>query len=70
MGISSAEWLVAPMVAIEEERAAALLTERFGIEGTLEDLGSNHDRAPRLSACGRPQWDLERLGRTPSGAPR
>ncbi|WP_327667800.1 MULTISPECIES: aminotransferase [unclassified Streptomyces] len=48
MGISSAEWLVAPMVAIEEERAAALLTERFGIEGTLEDLGSNHDRNFRV----------------------
>ncbi|CAM5589266.1 hypothetical protein SALBM311S_03171 [Streptomyces alboniger] len=48
MGISPAEWLVAPMVAIEEERAAALLTERFGIEGTLEDLGSNHDRNFRV----------------------
>lgn len=48
MGTSPAEWLVAPMVAIEEERAAALLRERFGIEGTLEELGSNHDRNFRV----------------------
>lgn len=48
MGISPAEWLVAPMVAIEEERAAALLMERFNIEGTLEELGSNHDRNFRV----------------------
>lgn len=48
MGISPAEWLVAPMVAIEEERAAALLTERFGVDGTLEELGSNHDRNFRV----------------------
>jgi len=48
MGIAPAEWLVAPMVAIGEERAAVLLTDRFGVEGTLEDLGSNHDRNFRV----------------------
>ena len=48
MGISPADWLVAPMPAIDEERAVALLTERFGVEGTLEELGSNHDRTFRV----------------------
>src|SRR3982751_1653022 len=48
MGLSPAEWLVAPMVAIPQERAAALLTQRFGVDGTLEELGSNHDRNFRV----------------------
>src|SRR4051794_17627949 len=48
MGISPAEWLVEPMVGIDPERAAAFLTERFAVDGTLEDLGSNHDRNFRV----------------------
>src|SRR3954452_22755497 len=48
MGISPAEWLVAPMVAVQQEPAAALLAERFGVDGTLEELGSSHDRNFRV----------------------
>src|SRR4051812_35611263 len=48
MVISPADWLVAPMVAIEPGRAAAFVAERFGVDGTLEDLGSNHDRNFRV----------------------
>jgi 4-aminobutyrate aminotransferase-like enzyme/Ser/Thr protein kinase RdoA (MazF antagonist) len=39
----SADWQVEPLSPIAEEAAAGFLSERFGVTGTLERLGSNHD---------------------------
>ncbi|WP_456698833.1 aminotransferase [Aeromicrobium sp. P5_D10] len=44
----SADWQVEPLSPIPEVRAAAFLAERFGVVGTLEQLGSNHDRNFRV----------------------
>ncbi len=48
MDISSVDWLVAPLLPIDEEQVAALVAERYGVEGTIEELGSNHDRNYRV----------------------
>lgn len=39
----SADWHFEPLSPIPEMHAAAFLAERFGVGGTLERLGSNHD---------------------------
>ena len=43
MSVFSADWLVEPLSPIPEASAATFLSERFGVTGTLERLGSNHD---------------------------
>ena len=43
MSAFSADWQVEPLSPIAEASAATFLSERFGITGTLERLGSNHD---------------------------
>ena len=43
MSAFSADWQVEPLSPIAEASAAAFLSEHFGVTGTLERLGSNHD---------------------------
>ncbi|MFJ3670490.1 aminotransferase [Streptomyces sp. NPDC090106] len=47
-GLPVADWLVGPMPAVGEAEVTELLTERFGVRGTLEDLGSQQDRNYRV----------------------
>ncbi|MER6350823.1 aminotransferase [Streptomyces sp. NPDC001634] len=48
MGFPSADWLVPPMAHLDEADVSAVLTERFGVTGTLHDLGSQQDRNYRV----------------------
>ncbi|MFF2848431.1 aminotransferase [Streptomyces sp. NPDC058001] len=48
MGFPAAEWLVAAMVPVDEADVAVALKERFGVSGTLADLGSQQDRNYRV----------------------
>ncbi|GAB3267174.1 hypothetical protein [Nocardioides dilutus] len=43
MSVFSSDWQVEPLSPIAEASAATFLSERFGVTGTLERLGSNHD---------------------------
>ena len=43
VSVFSADWQVEPLSPIAEASAATFLSERFGVTGTLERLGSNHD---------------------------
>ena len=43
MSIFSSDWQVEPLSPIPEASAATFLSEHFGVTGTLERLGSNHD---------------------------
>lgn len=55
MSAYSNDWQVDPLSPIPEVRAAEFLAERFGIVGTLERLGSNHDCNFRVRS--RPSGD-------------
>jgi 4-aminobutyrate aminotransferase-like enzyme/Ser/Thr protein kinase RdoA (MazF antagonist) len=48
MDISTTGWLVTPIAPIKEERVAAWLADRYGLTGSLEEIGSNHDRNFRV----------------------
>ncbi|NEB02717.1 aminotransferase [Streptomyces sp. SID13726] len=48
MGLPSTDWLVRPVAPIDEGAAAAVLADRFGVRGTLRDLGSQQDRNYRV----------------------
>ncbi|QUC58322.1 aminotransferase [Streptomyces sp. A2-16] len=48
MGLSSTDWLVRPVAPIDEATAAAVLASRFGVRGTVRDLGSQQDRNYRV----------------------
>ncbi|MFE2040229.1 aminotransferase [Streptomyces sp. NPDC059477] len=48
MAIPSADWLIPPMVAIGEGALTAVLKERFGVSGTLHNLGSQQDLNHRV----------------------
>ncbi|MFE2316464.1 aminotransferase [Streptomyces sp. NPDC059441] len=48
MGIPSADWLVRPIGPVDEAEVAAVLAERFGVTGTIQDLGSQQDRNYRV----------------------
>lgn len=44
MGLPSTDWLVRPVAPIDEAGASAVLATRFGVRGTVRDLGSQQDR--------------------------
>lgn len=48
MGFPSADWLVRPIGPVDEADVSAVLAERFGLTGTLHDLGSQQDRNYRV----------------------
>ncbi|MGV9311885.1 aminotransferase [Streptomyces sp. NPDC003691] len=48
MAIPSTDWLIPPMAAVGEDTLAAVLEERFGVRGTLRDLGSQQDLNHRV----------------------
>ncbi|MFD8935357.1 aminotransferase [Streptomyces sp. NPDC059578] len=48
MAIPSADWLTPPMVAVGAETLTVVLEERFGVRGTLQDLGSQQDLNHRV----------------------
>lgn len=48
MGIPSADWLVRPIGPVDEAEVSAVLAERFGVTGTVHDLGSQQDRNYRV----------------------
>ncbi|MDH6566012.1 4-aminobutyrate aminotransferase-like enzyme/Ser/Thr protein kinase RdoA (MazF antagonist) [Streptomyces sp. SAI-117] len=48
MGLPSTDWLVRPVAPIDETAAAAVLATRFGVRGTVRDLGSQQDRNYRV----------------------
>lgn len=48
MGFSAADWRVPAMVAVDDTAVAAALWERFGVRGTVRDLGSQQDRNYRV----------------------
>lgn len=48
MGLPSTDWLVRPVAPIDEATAAAVLAARFGVHGSVRDLGSQQDRNYRV----------------------
>ncbi|MEU6351871.1 aminotransferase [Streptomyces sp. NPDC047072] len=48
MGLPSADWLVRPIAPVDEADALALLGERYGVQGSLQSLGSQQDRNYRV----------------------
>ncbi|MFJ4933103.1 aminotransferase [Streptomyces pseudovenezuelae] len=48
MGLPSTEWLVRPVAPIDEATASAVLAARFGVRGSVRDLGSQQDRNYRV----------------------
>lgn len=44
MGLPSTDWPVRPVAPIDEAGASAVLATRFGVRGTVRDLGSQQDR--------------------------
>ncbi|WP_240656611.1 phosphotransferase [Streptomyces sp. V2] len=50
MTLPDEEWLVRPMPPVDEAALTALLAERFGVQGELQDLGSQQDRNYRVGA--------------------
>ncbi|RRR77915.1 aminotransferase [Streptomyces sp. RP5T] len=48
MALPSTDWLVRPVAPIDEAAAAAVLATRFGVRGTVRDLGSQQDRNFRV----------------------
>ncbi|MFJ4199951.1 aminotransferase [Streptomyces sviceus] len=48
MGLPSTDWLVRPVAPIDEATASAVLAARFGVRGTVRDLGSQQDRNYRV----------------------
>ncbi|MGW0420164.1 aminotransferase [Streptomyces sp. NPDC003015] len=48
MGLPSTDWLVRPVAPIDEAAASAVLATRFGVRGTVRDLGSQQDRNYRV----------------------
>lgn len=48
MGFSAADWQVPSMVSVDDAAVAAALWERFGVRGTVRELGSQQDRNYRV----------------------
>ncbi|MFD3485281.1 aminotransferase [Streptomyces sp. NPDC058665] len=48
MGFSAADWQVPSMVPVDDATVAGVLRERFGVRGTVRDLGSQQDRNYRV----------------------
>ncbi|MEU0949261.1 aminotransferase [Streptomyces canus] len=48
MGLPTTDWLVRPVAPVDEATASAVLAARFGVQGTVRDLGSQQDRNYRV----------------------